>query len=135
MIRVKNVQLDSEAIVILNEIVEMDISAVAAFRLMKIIKELDEIVKNRQQSELNLVKRYAVTNEDGSLKVPTDNDGNPVQGTFEIAEENTEEFNNQINELLEYENEIDFEPIRFEELGMEKISVKKLMKLDFLFTE
>ncbi|CAG7579874.1 MAG: hypothetical protein SLAVMIC_00137 [uncultured marine phage] len=135
MIKVKNVQLDSEAITILNEIVEMDISAVAAFRLMKIIKELDEIVKNRQQSELNLVKRYAVTDEDGNIKVPNDENGNPVQGTFEIAEENSEEFNTQINELLEYENELDFDPVKFEDLGMEKISVKKLMKLDFLFVE
>lgn len=135
MIIIKNKQLDSEAIQILNEIVDMDISAVSAFRLMKIVKELDEIVKNRQQSEINLVKRFAVMNEDGSIKIPKDENGDDIQGQFEITEGNTEEFNKQIKELLEFENKLDFDPIKFEELGMEKISIKKLMKLDFLFTE
>lgn len=135
MIIVKNRQLDSEAIKILNEIVEMDISAVSAFRLMKIIKELDEIVKNRQQSELNLVKRFAETNEDGSIKIPKDENGNEIQGTFEIKDGSTDEFNRQINDLLEFDNELNFDKIKFEDLGMEKISIKKLMKLDFLFSE
>jgi len=132
---IKNKQLDAEAITALNEIIEMEISAVTAFKLMKIVKELDEIVKNRQQSELNLVKRYAVTNEDGTIKVPNGEDGEPVQGTFEISDENTEEFNKQINDLLEYENNLDFDPISIKDMGISKISVMKLMKLDFLFVE
>lgn len=135
MIIVKNRQLDSETIKILNEIVEMDISAVSAFRLMKIIKELDEIVKNRQQSELNLVKRFAETNEDGSVKIPKDENGIEIQGTFEIKDGDSEEFNKQITDLLEFDNELIFDKLKFEDLGMEKISIKKLMKLDFLFTE
>lgn len=135
MIIVKNRQLDSETIKILNEIVEMDISAVSAFRLMKIIKELDEIVKNRQQSELNLVKRFAETNEDGSIKIPKDENGIEIQGTFEIKDGDSEEFNKQITDLLEFDNELIFDKLKFEDLGMEKISIKKLMKLDFLFTE
>jgi len=135
MIIVKNRQLDSDTIKIINEITEMDISAVSAFRLMKIVKELDEILKNRQQSELNLVRRYAETNEDGSIKIPKDKDGNPINGSFEISDENTEEFNKQINDLLEYENNLNLDPLNFNELGLDKISVKKLMKLDFLFVD
>lgn len=135
MITVKNRQLDQETISILNEIVEMDVKALAAFRLMKIIKEVDEIVKNRQESELNLVKRYAEKEEDGSIKTPLDENGKPVNGSFEISDENKEEFNKQINELLEYENTLDFDPIKINDLGLEKISVKKLIKLDFLLTE
>ena len=135
MITVKNRQLDTETISILNEIVDMDIKALAAFKLMKIIKEIDEIVKNRQESELNLVKRYAEKDEDGSIKTPLDENGNPVNGSFEVSDENKDEFNTQINELLDYENSLDFDQLKFEDLGLEKISVKKLIKLDFLLTE
>jgi hypothetical protein len=135
MITVKNRQLDTETISILNEIVDMDIKALAAFKLMKIIKEIDEIVKNRQESELNLVKRYAEKDEDGSIKTPLDENGNPVNGSFEVSDENKDEFNAQINELLDYENSLDFDQLKFEDLGLEKISVKKLIKLDFLLTE
>jgi len=135
MITVKNRQLDTETISILNEIVDMDIKALAAFKLMKIIKEIDEIVKNRQESELNLVKRYAEKDEDGSIKTPLDENGNPVNGSFEVSDENKDEFNTQINELLDYGNSLDFDQLKFEDLGLEKISVKKLIKLDFLLTE
>lgn len=135
MITVKNRQLDTETISILNEIVDMDIKALSAFKLMKIIKEIDEIVKNRQESELNLVKRYAEKDEDGSIKTPLDENGNPVNGSFEVSDENKDEFNTQINELLDYENSLDFDQLKFEDVGLEKISVKKLIKLDFLLTE
>ena len=135
MITVKNRQLDTETISILNEIVDMDIKALAAFKLMKIIKEIDEIVKNRQESELNLVKRYAEKDEDGSIKTPLDENGNPVNGSFEVSDENKDEFNTQINELLDYGNSLDFDQLKFEDVGLEKISVKKLIKLDFLLTE
>ena len=133
MIIVRNRELNSETVEILNELIEKDISAVYAFRLMNIIKDLDDIIKNRQQSELNLLKKFAVKNEDGTIKVPKDDEGNPIQGNFEIAEENKEKFNKEINDLLEYENNLQHEPMSFEDLGIEKISVKKLMKLSFLF--
>lgn len=135
MISIKNKQLDTETINVLNEIVEMDIKAIEAFKLMKIIKHLDEVVQNRQKAEMNLVKKYAIKNEDGSLKLPLDENGNEIQGSFEVSDEDKEEFNKQFNDLLEYENKIDFDPIKFENLGLEKISIKKLVKLDFLFTE
>lgn len=135
MISIKNRQLDTETINVLNEIVEMDIKAIEAFKLMKIIKHLDEVVQNRQKAEMNLVKKYAIKNEDGSLKLPLDENGNEIQGSFEVSDEDKEEFNKQFNDLLEYENKIDFDPIKFENLGLEKISIKKLVKLDFLFTE
>lgn len=136
MITVKNKQLDGETIEILNEIVEMDIKAIEAFKLMRIIKKLDEIVQNRQKAEMNLVKKYAEKNEDGSIKLPVDENGNEIQGSFEVSDENKDEFNKQFTDLLEYENEIeDADPIIFENLGLEKISIKKLVKLDFLFVE
>lgn len=135
MISIKNRQLDTETINVLNEIVEMDIKAIEAFKLMKIIKHLDEVVQNRQKAEMNLVKKYAIKNEDGSLKLPLDENGNEIQGSFEVSDEDKEELNKQFNDLLEYENKIDFDPIKFENLGLEKISIKKLAKLDFLFTE
>ena len=40
MIKIKNAQLNNDAITALNNLIEMDIKAGAAFKLMRIIKEI-----------------------------------------------------------------------------------------------
>lgn len=127
MIKVKNNRLDTETIQVINEILDMDINAVAAFRLMKIVKELDDIVKNKQEVEVNILKQYASKDEDGNIKT------GDKEGVYQI--ENTEEFNKQISELMEHENSINFEAIKIEDLGLNKITPRKLIKIDFLLSE
>lgn len=135
MIKVNNSRLDNETIEILNEIVDQDIKALAAFKLTKIINELNGIVKNRIDSEIKLVQKYAIKDENGNVLQPKDENGNPMANQFEVDQEKVEDFNKEMSELLNYENEIIQEPISITELGLETISVKKMMKIDFLFTE
>lgn len=135
MIKVKNSRLDNETIETLNEIVEQDIKALAAFKLTKIINELNAIVKNRIDSEIKLVQKYAVKDESGNVVQPKDENGNSMANQFEVEEGKVEEFNKEMNDLLNYENELSHDPISISELGLESISVKKMMKIDFLFSE
>jgi hypothetical protein len=133
MITVKNRRLDTDAISILNELIELDISAVAAFKLAKIVKELDNIVTIKNEREVALIKKYAKTEEDGSIVEGKNAAGEVVPNTFEIKEGEGDEFNKEMEELLSFENEITFEQLSIEELNLDKFSAKKIMKIDFLF--
>lgn len=133
MIKVKNRRLDTDAIGILNELIELDISAVAAFKLAKIVRELDNIVTIKNEREVALIKKYAKTNEDGTIIEGKNAEGNPVPNTFEIKEGKAEDFNKEMEELLFFENELSFEKLSIEELNLDKFSAKKIMKIDFLF--
>jgi len=133
MIKVKNRRLDSEAIVILNELIELDISAVAAFKLAKIVKELDNIVTIKNEREVALIKKYAKVDEEGNIIEGKNASGEAVPNTFEIKDGEGESFNKEMEELLNFDNELIFEQLSIEELNLDKFSAKKIMKIDFLF--
>jgi len=133
MIKIVNKRLDTEAIGILNELIELDISAVSAFKLAKIVKELDNIVSIKNEREVALIKKYAKTNEDGSIIEGKNAEGKIVPNTFEILDGKVEDFNKEMEELLNFENELQFDKLNIEELNLEKFSAKKAMKIDFLF--
>ncbi len=133
MIKVKNRSLDAEAIKTLNELIELDISAVAAFKLAKIVKELDSIVTIKNEREVALIKKYAKTDEEGNIIEGKNSEGQIIKGTFEIQEGKGDEYSKEMEELLNLENELAFEKISVEQLNLEKISAKKIMKVDFLF--
>lgn len=124
--KLKNKQLNKETIAFINTLLDKEINAVSAFKMMRLVKTLDEIVKTKQESEVNLIKKYAEKDEDGNIKR---SEKNPE--SIDISDENVESFNKELAELNDYENEIEFEPFTIEELGLEKCSVNDLMKIEF----
>ena len=62
---IKNSQLDQSAIEAINEMIELEISALSAFKLVKLVKELDEIVKAKTKGEVAVVQKYAKKDEEG----------------------------------------------------------------------
>lgn len=133
MIKVNNKSLDNDAISTLNELIELDISAVSAFKLAKIIRELNDIVSIKNEREVSLIKKYAKTKEDGSIVEGKNEAGEIIPNSFEIKEGGVEDFNKEMNELLLFENELPFDKLKIEELNLEKFSTMKIMKIDFLF--
>ena len=51
MIVIKNSQLNNDTIVSLNNLIDMDINAKLAFRLMRIIKEVSSLVEDKVKLE------------------------------------------------------------------------------------
>lgn len=134
--KIKNSQLDQEAVASLNELIEKDISAVVAFQLTGVVKELADIDKNKTAAEMKLIKKYANKDEAGNILPVKNEAGEDVANTFEIPNELISEFNQEMQDLLDFENDIDFEQIKVSDLKIgdnEKFSIKKAMKLDFLF--
>lgn len=128
---IKNSQLNDETIKSLNTLIDQDINATVAFKLMKIIKELTSILDDKSKLEKKILNKWVKKDKDGNA-VPGKNDkGEEIEGSVEIK--NPEKYTKEIKELYDIENEISYDKINFEDLGLKTAKVKNLIKLDFLF--
>ena len=130
-ILVKNSQLGEEAISALNSLIDMDINATAAFRLSRIIKELSSIVEDKVKMEKRILEKWAVTDDNGNMVEAVDESGNVIRGAVNIKDGDA--FTKEMSEIMELENEIPFERMKFEDLGLKTAKVKDLIKIEFLF--
>jgi hypothetical protein len=128
---VKNSQLSNETVSALNTLVEMEINAAVAFRLMRIIKELTSIIDDKLKMERRILDKYTEKDELGNPISAKDGSGNPIEGTVNIT--NPDQFTSEMQELMDIENEIPYEKIDFEDLNLKTARVKDLIKLEFLF--
>lgn len=128
---IKNSQLNNETIEALNNLIELDINASAAFKLTRIIKELSSIVEDKLSMEKRILEKWVEKDENGEIVRPKDQNGNVVEDAVNIV--NVEEFTKEMNELMSVENTIDFDKLNFDDLKLETAKVKDLIKLEFLF--
>ena len=131
MILVKNSQLNNEAIEALNILIDLDINANAAFRLTRIIKEISSIVEDKLKMEKKILDKWIQKDENGVPVRPLDENNNVVEDAVNIT--NVEEFTKEMNLLMNVENNIAFDKIKFEDLNLSTAKVKDLIKLEFLF--
>ena len=129
---IKNSQINNDTIQALNNLIELDINASVAFRLMRIIKELSSIVDDKLKMEKKILEKWVQRDENGNPVPAKDENGNSVEGAVNIS--NVEEFTNEMSQLMDVENEIPYEKINFEDLNLQTAKVKDLIKLEFLFS-
>jgi hypothetical protein len=128
---IKNSQLSNETIAALNTLIELDINATVAFRLTRIIKELSSIVDDKLKMEKRILEKFVEKDESGNPVVVRDDKGDVVDGAVNIT--NVDAFTQEMQSLLELENEIPYDKVKFEDLNLQTAKVKDLMKLEFLF--
>jgi hypothetical protein len=131
MIVVKNSQLNTDTLTVLNKLMDMDINAKLAFRLMKIMKEISSLVDDKLKLEKKILDKHMEKNENGDAVLATDDLGNVIPGAVKVKD--SESFNKAMYDLMNLENEVGYEKINFEELNLETIKVKELMQIEFLF--
>jgi hypothetical protein len=131
MIIVKNSQLNNETVSALNKLVEMDINAKLAFRLMRIIKEISSLVEDKLKLEKKIFERWVEKDTDGNPVQATDESGNVIPGAVKIKD--MEAFNQEMYDLMTIENEVGYEQVDFDDLNLETAKIKDLMKIEFLF--
>ena len=129
---VKNSQLTNDTIGALNTLIELDINAGTAFKLTRIIKELSSIVDDKLKMEKKIFDKWVEKDENEEPVIPKNADGSPVEGAVNIT--NVEEFTKEMSELMDVENEIPFDTIQFDDLGLTTAKVKDLIKVEFLFS-
>jgi hypothetical protein len=132
MIKIKNAQLNNDAVAALNNLIEMDIKAGAAFKLMRIIKEISTLVEDKLKMEQKILDKYLERGLDGQPLPVYDENNKQVEGAVKIKDINA--FQDEMQSLLTSETSLNFEPIPFEDLGLETIKIKDLLKIDFIFS-
>jgi hypothetical protein len=131
MIVIKNSQLNTETLTVLNKLMDMDINAKLAFRLMKIMKEISSLVDDKLKLEKKILDKNLERDENGDPVLATDDTGDIIPGAVKIKD--SEAFNRAMFELMNIENEVGYEKIDFDDLNLETIKVKELMQIEFLF--
>lgn len=131
MVKVKNYLITKELIDVLGQLIDQDINANAAFKLSRLLKQLSSIFEDKFNIEKKIFDKYLVKGEDGNLILAKDNDGNPIEGTYLVSDVNL--FNQEMKDLMEIENELNYDLIKFEDLGLKTAKIKDLMSIEFLF--
>ena len=127
---VRNSDLNEETLAALNKLVDVDINATVAFKLMRIIKEITSIVDDKNKMEQRLINKHAEKDEEGNVLIVKDDKGNA--GGVNIKD--MDAFSADMSNLMEIENEIGYEKISFEDLNLKTARVKDLIRLEFLFS-
>ena len=127
----KNSQLNDDTINALNMLIDLDINATAAFRLTRIIKELSSILEDKMKMEKRILEKWTAKDEEGNPTIAKDEEGNVIEGAVNITD--SAAFTKEMEALLDIENEIPYEKIKFEDLNLQTAKVKDLIKLEFLF--
>ena len=123
--------MNNETVSALNKLVEMDINAKLAFRLMRIIKEISSLVEDKLKLEKKIFERWVEKDADGNAVQATDESGNIIPGAVKIKD--MEAFNQEMYDLMTIENEVGYEQVDFDDLNLETAKIKDLMKIEFLF--
>lgn len=128
---VNNSQLNNDTIQSLNTLIDLDINAVSAFKLTRIIKDISEIVELKLKMEKKILEKYAEKNENGEFTRPLDESGNPMTEAVNILD--VPAFTSEMSELMNMTHNLNHEKLNFEDLNLQTAKVKDLIKLEFLF--
>ena len=109
----------------------MDIKPGAAFKLMRIIKEISSLVEDKLSLEKKILEKWIERDSSGNPVLVYDEKGQLVDGAVKIKDMKT--FGEEMDNLLSEETLINLEPVNFEDLGLETVKIKDLLKIDFLF--
>lgn len=103
------------------------LSSVVAYRIMKNIKLLSEELELFEKNRMNIIKKYCAKDDGGKPLLKENN--------YTIPNESLQEFNEQINELLEETATIDFKTLNIEKLDSLGLTPLELGTIEFLIEE
>ena len=102
----------------LDVILAKEIPVKPAYWLARFLDKIRSEMDAMEKARMKLVEKYAEKDKDGKLLFKKDKDGkqfDPPQ--YDLTDENMEKFGKEFAELNEEEIEIDFKPIKLEQLG------------------
>ena len=132
MITIKNSQLSQDTVTALNAIIDLDIKAGEAFKLMRMLKDLSSIIEDKTKLEKRIFEKYVERDSSGNPVEAVDNEGKVIPNAVKITD--TISFNREMEELMIVENTLNHDKLNFDDLNLNSnIKVKDLIKIDFLF--
>lgn len=130
-VKILNAQLNNETIEALNTLIDLDINASSAFKLTRVIKEISSIVEDKLATEKRILDKYVEKDEMGNPTPVLDNEGKAIEGAINVK--TPDDFTKEMADLMNVEVTLNYEKIKFEDLGLKTAKIKDLLKLDFLF--
>lgn len=132
MITIKNSQLSQDTVTALNAIIDLDIKAGEAFKLMRMLKDLSSIIEDKTKLEKRIFEKYVERDSSGNPVEAVDNEGKVIPNAVKITD--TVSFNKEMEELMNVENSLNHDKLNFDDLNLNSnVKVKDLLKIDFLF--
>ena len=129
--KIKNSQLSNESLEAINNLLDQDIDASAAFKLTRIIKFISPIVEDKLSLEKKIYNKWIQIDENGNPISAKDENGQDIPDTVLLKD--IDKFSKEMSDLYEVENEIPFDKISFDNLGLKTAKIKDLIKIDYLF--
>ena len=129
--KIKNSQLSNESLEAINNLLDQDIDASAAFKLTRIIKFISPIVEDKLSLEKKIYNKWIQIDENGNPISAKDENGDEIPDTVLLKD--VDKFSKEMSDLYEIENEIPFDRISFDNLGLKTAKIKDLIKIDYLF--
>ena len=105
---------------VMNKLIDAPLSAKLSFRLVRVMKEMNDILKNLEDERAKLIKKYGQDGGDGNITV---------------SEDNKNKFLEEFYALLEEKIEINWEQMDPDVLGDTPLSVGEISKIGFLFKQ
>ena len=128
---IKNSQLDKSTIESLNILVELNVPLKIAFQLVRIIKEISSLVEDKLKIEKKILDKYIEKDTNGNPLPALDDNGNVIPNAAKVKD--IDNFNLEMEELNSIETELPFDKIKIEDLNLDTIRVRDLIRIEFLF--
>lgn len=133
MIQITNQYLNEEFIKSINYLSEKEVNIQVAVKLEKMLIKLSDALKSKNESEAELVNKYAIKDEDGNFVLAQNEDGETIPNSYNISNESIEDYKKDYANLMNETHEIDIDKIHMSELADTKISAKNFSYLKPLF--
>ena len=118
----------------LNEILTKEVTVKAAYWLARFLEKVSSEMKAMEKARMKLIEKYAEKDKDGKLLFRKDKDGNTLS-EYEVSSDNLAKFSKEFEELKAEEFEIDFSPIKIDQLGDIKLKPLTLVQLAKIIVE
>ena len=120
----------------LDVILEKELPIKTAYWLARFLDKIRSEITAMEKARIKLVEKLAIKDKDGKPLFKKGKDGKQIEPPqYDLTDENMEKFQEEINELGKEEFEVDFKPIKLEQLGDIKLKPIVLVQLGKLIEE
>lgn len=122
------VQKMIDSIPTLRELSNKQLKSKVAFRVARLLREVQAESETFETARVNLVKLYAAKDENGEIK--TDENGNTY-----IEQDKIEEFNKELRDLLDNTITINGDKLSLDDLGDETFTPQQMLSFSAFLEE
>ena len=115
----------------MGKIVNIDLPTKTAWNVRRLVKQIDKIVKELEENQVSLIKKFAEKDEEGRIVPDKDKEtGELIQGSYVIPKENQAELNQEGIKLMNRSFTVESNKILFTDLENANLSVVDLEILE-----